>query len=241
MSISHIKWTDSQKKQLSRAVSKFNAKLTRERRKSPKSAYYLPNRMSAKDLQKSITTRQELERLVKSVDRAFKPGAFTPITYETGVTTTKWELRELKLGVNRINKARAKILEKLPEAPTQVGAMGSIERNMLKPKEFKPESIKAKDWEAFVESVERQQRVSYYGERDQNYKNNYLRALQNELGVFGTEVADLITKMPASVVADGFLHSPFLNFDFVYSEREAQNIAHKLLVEWTDFFEKSQG
>lgn len=235
MPVSHIKWTDSQQKKLATAVRRFNAKLTRERRKNPKSAYYLPNKLNVRDLRKSITTRYELERLVRAVDRSFKPGAFTPITYETGVTTTKWELNELKLGVARINRNRAKLMAKIPEAPSKVGAMGSIERNMLRPKKFQPEKIKASDWEKFVESVERQQRASFNSERNQNYKDNYITAIQRELGAFGDELVEMLLKTKAEVVADGYLHSPFLNIDFVYSEHEAMNMANKLMTEWTDF------
>ena len=178
---SKISWNDRQVKELQRQVKRFNAKITRTARKSPELVDFLPDKLSVKQLRQTIKTAKDLKLISARVDRAFKNDAFQPILTEQGVRTTKYEVREISLGVQRINRQRAKELAQANPS-TEKGTMGTVRENNLQPKRFNPNSIKQSDWDKFVQVVERQSMDSYTDEKIERYKENYLRALQNAFG-----------------------------------------------------------
>ncbi len=102
-----IRWNTNQKERLKKTVKRFNAKIAREAKKSNIASEYLPKKLNIKELRQSITTAKDLNLLEKSVQRAFKKDAFKLIKNEKGVTTTKYEKREVGIQVRRINLKRS--------------------------------------------------------------------------------------------------------------------------------------
>ena len=93
-----IRWKKDDYKELQKAVKNFNRKIDRLEKKE---LNFLPDRYNYKDLKNTITTRNELNRFIKSLKRFTQYGDPKTATLESGELITKWELRELKLGRRR--------------------------------------------------------------------------------------------------------------------------------------------
>lgn len=235
-----IKWRKADEKQLAYAVRAFNAKRTRLLKQVPELEAFLPPKMSVADIKKSIQTRQDFNREINSLKRFLKKGAEKTVVNKQGVKTTKYELNELRLKVNRINRERAKKLAEM-EPNTEKGTMGSIQQNALRPKKFNFESQSTKSWDKFVESVEKQALPGYWDERLKKYKENFLKGLENELGLspLYEAIKEKIESMSDEELDRVYYQEPNLQIDYVYDEAEME-IKATLMLEALEAYERGE-
>lgn len=230
----NIAWRQSQRNRLSRSVSKFNAKLTRELKKNPELIEFLPARLNVQELRASIKTAKDLNNLVKTIDRAFKEDAFVPVQTEKGVKTTKYEIRETKLKVNKINRSRAKEKEKANPS-TEKGTMGLLKTANLVPKKFDLEKMSQKEWEKFKAGVDKQILANSSFERKQRYRDNYLKAIEE---VFGTdnELYERILNADIDSLLEAYYNDPILQLEFVYDPLQ-MSVIYQAILEHLDMAE----
>lgn len=98
MADSLIRWKRGDYVKLSKAVASFNRK--RNRLETDKTEY-LPDLQDYKELKKSIMSRKELNRVVKSLKKFNVEGMESKVNLSSGVTLTKWEYNQIKLAKNR--------------------------------------------------------------------------------------------------------------------------------------------
>ena len=151
----NIRWRDTDKKELAKAVRKFNAKRTRLLKQVPELEEFLPPKASTKEIRKSVKTRRDLKNELNSLERFMRKGAEKPIVTKEGIKTTVYEKKEISIKVRAINLRRAAELKKAAPS-TEKGTMGTVRENNLKPKQYDIDKIKKSDWKKFVESVEKQ-------------------------------------------------------------------------------------
>ena len=227
----NIKWRDSDNKKLAEEVRKFNAKRTRLIKKLPEMVDFLPEKLSVKELREQITTRKDFNREIKSIERFMIKGSEKPIISQTGIKTTEWEKKEIALKVRRINLQRKRELEQAAPS-TEKGTMGSVRANNLQPKKFDIDKIKKSDWEKFVESVEKQSRANYQGEKMQKYKENYLRAILDNLGEAGKELFEYVSRLDAAFIYNNYYDDPILQIGFTSDPLPVETIAESALEHW---------
>jgi hypothetical protein len=219
-----ISWRNSQKSKLSVAVRTYNAQLTRAIKRNPEFKSYLPNKVTVQEIKDSIATRQDLSRVVRSLSRANKQ-SLIPVTSETGIKSSQYEIKEIKLKIKRINRIRQKELNEMNASPER-GNTSLVAKNNLKPKKFEFDKIKNKDWDKFVKSVEKQASGAYQAVRADNYKQNYLEAIRNFLGADGNELYALIESMPADhVFKNGLGEDPIMHISFTSDPLPTEEIA----------------
>lgn len=217
-----IRWSSDDRKKLTTAVRKFNAKRARLIKKDATYAEYLPEKASTVAIRKGIATRRDLINELNALNRFLRKGAEEKITTEKGVKTTKYEKKEVGIRVRRINRFRKKELESI-EPSTSKGTMGTVRENNLRPKTYNIEKIRDNStWENYIKMVERQSRESYYFERDELYKKNLLKAMRSEYGAMGRKLIDLVKQIPASVLMEMYYSDSDLQIDFVYGQEEVE-------------------
>lgn len=91
---SMIRWNRSDYGKLSYAVRKFNENL--RKLDSVESDLILPDPVDYKELKSGITTRQELNRLIGSLQRFSNPAKQKAVKLDSGIEITSWEYTELK-------------------------------------------------------------------------------------------------------------------------------------------------
>jgi len=159
---SKIRWRERDTQQLAKKVKNFNAKLTRLTKKNPALAEILPDRVSMKDLRGDITTRQEYNRVIKALSSFTEKGAEEVVTGKSGVTTTKWQLQQVKKAVAIENRRRKKQADTLKTAPVTIG--GKVYTNVrrmagmqaLQPLQVRLDTRSQTSWENFSRYMERQ-------------------------------------------------------------------------------------
>ena len=217
----NIKWRNKDKTRLSNTVRQFNAKITRTLKKNPELAPYLPERLTVQGLRDKIKTRQDFNREVNSARRFLKPGAETPVTSAKGIRTTKWEKREVGIKVGVINRRRNRELKKM-NPTTEKGTMGTIRENNLRPKKYDIDKIKASDWDMFVYGVEKQIMSGYTAQKNELYKQNFIKAVKTAFGSKGTEIVEMAQSIPADILVELYYNDPVLQVEFIYNPLEMQ-------------------
>lgn len=217
----NIKWRNKDKTRLSNTVRQFNAKITRMLKKNPELAPYLPERLTVQGLRDKIQTRQDFNREIKSARRFLKPGAETPVTSATGIRTTRWEKREIGIKVGVINLRRNRELKKM-NPTTEKGTMGTIRENNLRPKKYDIDKIKASDWDMFVYGVEKQIMSGYTAQKNELYKQNFIKAVKTAFGSKGTEIVEMAQSIPTDILVELYYNDPVLQVEFIYNPLEMQ-------------------
>lgn len=217
----NIKWRNEDKTRLSNTVRQFNAKITRTLKKNPELAPYLPERLTVQGLRDKIQTRQDFNREIKSARRFLKPGAETPVTSATGIRTTRWEKQEVGIKVGVINRRRNRELKEM-NPTTEKGTMGSIRENNLRPKKYDIDKIKASDWDMFVYGVEKQIMSGYTAQKNELYKQNFIKAVETAFGSKGTEIVEMAQSIPADILVELYYNDPVLQVEFIYNPLEMQ-------------------
>ena len=89
-----IRWKQKDYLSLGRAVANFNKKINELNKEEKK--LYLPELKNYKEVKQNITTRNELNRVIKSLKGFTKEGAEDLYITKGGEQITKWERKELR-------------------------------------------------------------------------------------------------------------------------------------------------
>ena len=218
-----IKWRLQDRKTLGKTVKNFNAKITRLEKKHPELKEFLPKKVSVKDLKNNIETRQDFNRELRSLQRFSKKGAEKPVISKTGITTTVWEKKEVGYKVALLNRKRKAERERA-EVSTEKGTMGTIENASLQPKKYDINTIEPSSWERFKKNVEKQIKSSYFDEKKELYKQNYIKGFINVFGggfIIGFDsVLQKLKDIPADELVDLYYNNPVMELDFIYDPLE---------------------
>lgn len=215
----NIKWRESDEKELAKAVRKFNAKRTRLLKQVPELEEFLPAKISTKEIREQVKTRRDLKNELNSIERFMRKGAEKPIVTKEDIKTTAYEKKEIEIKVRAINARRA-AERKRANVSTEKGTMGTIRENNLRPKQVDINKVKKSDWEKFKESVEKQARDSYFQDKYERYKENFMKGLENAFGEKGKELQEIAEQIPAEQLTQMYYDDPILQIDFIYDPLE---------------------
>ena len=119
---SRIKWSDKDNENLRKTIAEFNKKVRAEIKAKPQMENYMPKRQTVKELKSKIGTRAEYNREIKAMKRFVEnDSARLPLSMGEGITTTKWELDEVKRRVRLINARNKKLRENADLSATRMG------------------------------------------------------------------------------------------------------------------------
>lgn len=217
-----IRWREQDIKQITNLVRQFNAKITRTEKKFPEIESYLPERINKQMLMGKIETRQDYNRVVNSYKRFMRKGAETPIMNKQGLQVTLWEKKEMQIATATINRKRS-MQRKKADVSTEKGTMGSIEKMNLLPKKFNFEGMGYEAFQKFKETVEKQIMSNYYKEKEELYKANYIKALENIFGK-GNKLIPIVNKISSKRLVQLFYEDPNMQIDFIYDPIEIESI-----------------
>ena len=219
---SNIKWRIQDERELAQVARDFNRKLSRLIDANPNNVniypqFYNPatqqleSEVSISNLKELITTRADYNRYVNMLKRFLKDGAETIVDApgnDYGTKTTKWHIQEmnrLKGNVNRKKEARLEEFKDIEMASSEGSlgyslgdrfGMGLASRNQLSPtRAFTPSQSQA-DINFKLSSLIKQSKTTYYSDKAQILKNNYVRELERNFNRKDVaKVIDVINKM----------------------------------------------
>lgn len=198
----NIKWREQDEKELRRVVRNFNDKLRRLVKKNPANSNILPqfwnektqefeNRITIDQIKELIDTRQDYNRQLNMLKRFSRRGAeqIVETGSDYGARTTKWQEQEQKRLVQTINRRRKARLDtlnaievmnasgKLGYTLGQMFGMGLAEQNKLKPTQAFTRGQTQKDIKWKWRALQTEVKDTYYNDRDEMLKENYIKAL----------------------------------------------------------------
>ena len=225
-----IRWRDVDSRKIANLVRQFNAKITRVSKQHPELARIQPERIISKELQDFLKRydRATFNRYVGRLQRYLRKGAELPYTTKQDVTITNWQKREIDNNFRSINaRRRAEMNKYQPSA--EKGTLRTIEEGNLRPRKNTVNEIKEKNWGKFVENLEKQVLSYADNSRKEQYKQNYIKAIQNQFGD-SSPIINIISEIDSENLIEAYYSDPILQIDFVYDPKEAQEL-ERLIIE----------
>lgn len=222
------KWRKADEARLKRLVKNFNSKIRRIEKNRPEIAALQPPKENLKALRETLKgmSRVDINYQFKKMENYLKKGAELPYTTKQGVNTTVWEKKEIDRAVRTIN-ARNKALIQKYEPSTTKGTMGTIERNNLQPRKNRVNTIQPKDYNRYVSNLFKQV-MQNDAERNERYKENFLKAVENIMGE-NSKLYQVVKNMDSALLTKYYYTEPLLQLTFVYDPKDAEEIENLML------------
>ena len=255
----NIKWREQDEKELRRVVRNFNDKLRRLVKKNPANSNILPqfwnektqefeNRITIEQINDLRATRQDYNRQLNMLKRFSRRGAerIVETGSDYGARTTKWREQEQKRLVQTINRRRKARLDtlnaievmnasgKLGYTLGQMFGMGLAEQNKLKPTQAFTRGQTQKDIKWKWRALQTEVKDTYYNERDEMLKENYIKALTENFDE--NDIKDVIANI-RSMSSDEF----YLKFEAKGDAFEWAYPPKKGTPEYSDYVSELRG
>ena len=242
----NIRWKQSDVDELQRLINNFNNKLYRMEKSGKSENLIMPERVKKSEITARITTRQDLQRELKSLERFTKRGAEKPVKTKESART-KWEIDEFRRKQNRINRQKRARREELgeKEVTTRGRSTGVKRKEMGRVKELSQvrednrDPLKMKD-EEFIKAkrnIENALNPMTNEFAKHNAKLNYIKGLRN--AGFSEDIVDLVRKTDIDEFVDTINLDEQADFDFIYDEIEFQGHQEILRETWENAVKRS--
>lgn len=235
-----INWRPKDIKNLNNAIRRFNYRLNKELQRNSNAISYLPERATITDLRKRIQTRSDFNREINALNRISQKNALNPVKVGNE-TITQWEKYDNTLRLRSINRRRADAKKEILQNQEEVKSftMGGIEENNLNPKKINYESPYL-NYDKLRESLINQARDNYLEDRYDLYKENYLKAIQNQLGNAGRELYTYIQSVSARDLFIHYADDLIVRIGFIYSKLDGglEGVAEAALDRWKLILER---
>lgn len=223
------KWTDSELREIQRLIRRYNTK-RRRTLKNDLIAAYQPEAIKMKDI-KSLS-KKSARIQINNMKRYLKKGMENVRVGKGGAIASKYQIETARAEVKRINRARAKEMERLAPSSAK-GNVHIIEEANLRPMKFNFNANTQEGWKRFMKSARKQAAPGYWDKRDEQYKQNYLSAMQHE-GLPGWLIDFVGTLSPRQVV-DALYDDPTLEIGYVYSPTDLANKTEQIKNHWSKY------
>lgn len=172
---SMIRWNRSDYGKLSYAVRKFNENL--RKLDAIESDLILPDPVDYKELKSGITTRQELNRLIGSLQRFSNPSKQKAVKLESGIEITSWEYTELKRERRRAERRMTGELAGL-EATLGTGNKRINEISGTINSLYKLETVKGEEFNRIRKRIKYQGVNDYEVKRAMVFKERFIKTYE---------------------------------------------------------------
>lgn len=227
-----IKWRDADTQHVKQVVQAFNRKIRKVKKTDPHLAQYQPSEISYKEMLQTLknTDRADFNRILGKYSRYLREGAELPYTTQQGVNITiweKWEIDNTFRAINARRRAARQQAEKL--ASPYTGTMYTLEDVEIMPRKNTVQEITPKHWDDFVRALDLSALHSGQTYRQNLYKNNFLAAIENQLGSAGKELAERVKKISPAKLTQWYYTDPLVSIGFTYDQREAKEIVDTMM------------
>lgn len=211
----NIKWTRSDYGKLSQAISQFNKNI--KKLEALESELILPDVVNYKELKAGITTRKELNRLIRSLRRFSNPSKQKPVKLESGIEITRWEYTELKAERRRAERRLSGELSGIE------GTMGTGNKRINEIRGTiaslqKLETATGNEFKRIRTRIKEQGTSDYDFKKSKIFQNNFIKAFK---GMGRKEIVEIAQKFKNPTEFWNFIKdSGFTELQEFYDEAE---------------------
>lgn len=211
-----IRWRKQDVAKLKRLVKSYTVKRDREISKNEELAERLPV-YTVDEIRKDISSRAEYNRWISKLQRFQRYDATDNVKNPQGVVATKWELREIRNDNAAINARRRANYKKFIEGGGEEILWGADVYERFRPRRMKFEEFPSqRAYERYAAGSHRMTTIKWEQESTERYKQNYLRAWDEELGDVDPELRELIEEIDPYLFMVLSYRDPELEIGFVY-------------------------
>lgn len=171
-----IRWKRSDYGNLQKAVNQFNK--TIKELQSVESDLILPDPIKYKDVKSGITTRQELNRIIGSLQRFSNPSKQKAVKLDSDIQITSWEYTELK---RERRRAERRLTGELAGLEATLGT-GNKRINEIKgtiKSLNKLENVTGEEFQRIRERIKSQGVSDYDMKKAKQFQENFIKAFSN--------------------------------------------------------------
>lgn len=198
----------------------------------------MPKRVNKTGLKEGITTRADLQGVIKSLRTIDNAMIHTTRGGKMSIGTYKeWKNKEKK--ANLIKKKERERLEKEPTftagKPTKLtkGQMHTVKDNSLKERNRNIKNMSNKDIENSFKALDGILNKKRANERKKEYRENYITALKNN-GVYSEEIEKLIKSIPLQWFVDTAELDEQAQIEYAYSQEQAEKVTAHITTAWKE-------
>lgn len=198
----------------------------------------MPKRVNKTGLKEGITTRVDLNNIIKSLKTIDDAMIHTTRGGKMSIGTYKeWKDKEKK--ANLIKKKERERIEKLPTftagKPTKLtkGQMHSVKDNSLKERNRNIKNMSNKDIDASFKALDSVLNRRQANERKKEYRENYITALKNN-GVYSEEIEKLVKSVPLQWFVDTAELDEQAQIEYAYSQEQAEKVISHITTAWKE-------
>ena len=172
-----IRWKKGDYIKLGQAVSRFNKIINELEVDEIK---YLPDLKNYKEIKEHITSRKELNRIIKSLRRANIENLLAVKSFESGEQISKWEYQELNKAKRRAFRNLEKEKESILSGRPSIG-MGDERLSEIKAIETSFKALQEKtgsDLKRVIDRIFSVGRSDYKLSKDKLFMDNFYKALE---------------------------------------------------------------
>lgn len=234
-----MKYNQKQNNRIKNTVAKYNRKI-KSLQKSPKyEGVILPSTTSIKEIKSKVTKASDITRELNSLNRLFKSGAGEIVTGKNGIKTIKYVSRETSIKISAINRRRANERKRAEQADVVVSGMktgfkrGEMYGDRLK--ELRPKhnnllnTRSLSEFNKFIEGVDRLFNSDFIGEHKDLYQQNYMKAVDDQLGQYAPVINELVMKFTPEEFTDMYYENQDLTIDYVYGAEYMKDKAELII------------
>lgn len=217
-----IRWTKSQVQRLKETVDAYNKNVRRVKRRKDVGQYAPPTE-KFKELKMQISSANELNRIVKQLNKFAKiKGKPEMYTNPHGVTMTQWLREKIKsdtLAENRRRMANTARIEGTEVYDFSGNVIPNARREQLKNEnrliQAKPETLKSV--ETFADLQKNLRRMAYLANPDvqlERLQQNMIKGIKKAIGLKGRKYIRMIRDMPLEELEIFYLENESMLEDF---------------------------
>lgn len=177
-----IQWTPKQMEKLTTAVKGYNDRLVKQVKQKPELLNAGLKQLNTEKLKELIPTANELNKLVTMLNETKKESSWAYTTNEEGIPITAHQVKNLSKLQDLANQNRNIMREGMPDKPEYYGTQSDIKRNALPPLNINLQEAGYKRLRRLQESLFKQSMSNFSSKVYDQYKDNYFKGLEKNLG-----------------------------------------------------------
>lgn len=212
---------------ISDLVKTFNRRIGQAKRKTPiQYQQYLPQKMTVAKFLETVGSYKD----VRAQAKALMAKDIIPQFGKSGAKPTKLQVARYESVKNLENKrlAETQDVERYDE-----GKPTGIKRIKKRSKAFeirkKAEEFTPLELEIRIRQLERRQTQSYNQEKEKQWSDNYIKAVEINFPTFSKKILQEVGKIPKEKFMKWVQQEDFLDIDYVYDKSEEQEKARNYL------------
>lgn len=210
-----IKWSENDKKELSRLIKNYNAKIDYHAKKNG-SKEGLPEKLKVKEVKANIVSRKDFNRTLDKIALFLKRGGEQIIENKNGVKITKAEYQYTMKNINEVNAKNKKERNKMLNEPVYVNgkllmtARRMSTLNKLQPFIFNFNNIT--DFQSYAKYFESKLFDTHWKLEEQAYLETLIECIE---GQYSEKNIEILTKLFKAIGSKKLLNLYYEGYEVV--------------------------